>query len=49
MVADTDATVAVVTRLGGAVTTGPYDTEYGRMATLTDPWGATFAIMGEQG
>lgn len=45
-VADSDATVATARRLGASVEAGPFDTEYGRMATLTDPWGATFAVMG---
>ncbi len=40
-----DDTVAAVTRLGGSVVAAPMDTPYGRMATVTDPQGATFSIM----
>lgn len=33
--------------MGGLADAGePVDSEYGRMATLTDPWGAVFAVMG---
>ncbi|WP_380165549.1 VOC family protein [Jannaschia sp. R86511] len=45
-VADTDTTVAAARQRGASVEAGPFDTEFGRMATLTDPWGATFAVMG---
>lgn len=45
-VADTDATVAVARERGASVEAGPFDTEYGRVAIVTDPWGATFAVMG---
>ncbi|MGJ7441298.1 VOC family protein [Aquipuribacter sp. MA13-6] len=45
-VADADAAVAVARRRGASVGAGPFDTEFGRIATLTDPWGATFAVMG---
>ncbi|MDQ3987814.1 MAG: VOC family protein [Actinomycetota bacterium] len=46
MVSDTDAAVASATERGAAVLAGPLDTPYGRMATITDPQGATFALMG---
>lgn len=46
MVADTDAAVAAATERGATVPGGPLDTPYGRMAVITDPQGATFAIMG---
>ena len=44
-VADADATVAKVTELGGALTQGPDDTPYGRLAVCTDPTGATFKLV----
>ncbi len=46
MVADTDVAVAVATERGATVPGEPVDTPYGRMATITDPQGATFSIMG---
>lgn len=46
MVADADAAVAAATELDATVRSGPFDTPYGRMAMITDPQGATFAIMG---
>lgn len=46
MVADTDVAVAAATERGAMVLAGPLDTPYGRMAMITDPQGATFAIMG---
>lgn len=45
-VADTDASAATVTRLGGTVHEGPQDTPYGRLATVTDPMGARFKLIG---
>lgn len=45
-VADTDAFVAAAKERGASVVSGPFDTEFGRMATVRDPWGATFAVMG---
>lgn len=43
-VEDVDDAVETVVRLGG--TARPVDdTPYGRMTTVTDPWGAVFAIM----
>ena len=43
---DADAAVAAATARGGHVVSGPDDTPFGRMATLTDPQGARFSIMG---
>lgn len=45
-VTDTDTAVAAATERGATVLSGPIDTPYGRMAVITDPQGATFAIMG---
>ncbi len=45
MVADADTTAAAVTAGGGAVQMGPFDSPVGRLAVLTDPQGAAFAIM----
>lgn len=47
MVADTDAAVATATAKGATVEGAPMDTPYGRMAFLTDPQGAAFALIGE--
>lgn len=38
--------LAAAAERGGTVLGGPVDTPYGRMAMITDPQGATFAIMG---
>jgi len=46
MATDTDVAMAAATERGAAVLAGPVDTPYGRMATITDPQGATFAPMG---
>ncbi|QCQ92140.1 VOC family protein [Rhodococcus sp. SGAir0479] len=43
---DTDAAVARVRELDGAVLTRPWDTEYGRMAQVADPNGARFMLSG---
>ena len=44
-VEDADATAARVKSLGGTVLLGPFDAgEFGRMAVITDPQGATFCI-----
>jgi uncharacterized protein len=43
-VTDTDAAVAAATERGATVLSGPVDTPYGRMASITDPQGATFSI-----
>lgn len=45
-VADTDATVAQCTELGGAVEQAAEDTPYGRIAVVTDPMGARFKLVG---
>ncbi|HEV2371793.1 MAG TPA: VOC family protein [Streptosporangiaceae bacterium] len=44
-VADTDDSVATATRLGGSVVVAPADTPVGRIATISDPQGATFSII----
>lgn len=44
---DPDAACAKVEQLGGTVVMGPESTEYGRMASLQDPAGATFNIIGD--
>lgn len=44
-VASADAAAEQVKALGGAVVAGPFDAmEYGRMAAVADPTGATFAL-----
>ena len=44
-VASADDAVARVEAAGGAVTTAPTDTPYGRFAIVEDPWGAPFEVM----
>ncbi|MFI0709968.1 VOC family protein [Streptomyces inhibens] len=44
-VADTDETVKKVTAAGGAALQQPFDMIAGRMAVVTDPQGATFAVI----
>jgi hypothetical protein len=44
-VADADASLAMVTGLGGSVLAGPFDTPVGRMAAVRDPQGAAFSII----
>lgn len=46
-VADTDATVADLKRLGGSVAREPWDTEFGRMAAVEDDQGAFFMVMSD--
>jgi predicted enzyme related to lactoylglutathione lyase len=46
-VADADEAVAVVERLGGKVTQPPWDTEFGRMAAVTDNQGVGFMVMAD--
>jgi uncharacterized protein len=41
---DADAAIATLERLGGSVLRPAEDTPYGRMAVVTDPFGAPFAI-----
>jgi predicted enzyme related to lactoylglutathione lyase len=45
-VADADATASRATELGGSVVDSPEDTPYGRLATLADPAGARFKLLG---
>ena len=42
---DTDASLETVVKLGGRVLRPAEDTPYGRMATVTDPAGATFKLV----
>jgi predicted enzyme related to lactoylglutathione lyase len=42
--ADTDATIATLTRSGGSVVMAAEDTPYGRLATVADPAGAIFTL-----
>ena len=44
-VADVDAAVAAVAAGGGAVRRAGWDTPFGRMAELADPFGASFMVM----
>jgi predicted enzyme related to lactoylglutathione lyase len=43
---DIDATLAQATELGGSIVVPAEDTPYGRLATCTDPTGATFKLRG---
>lgn len=43
-VEDTEASATKVSELGGKVLAGPEDSPYGRIATVTDPEGATFQL-----
>ncbi|QPS34121.1 VOC family protein [Brevibacterium casei] len=43
-VADVDAATAKIVELGGKVLDGPEDSEFGRIATVADPEGATFQL-----
>lgn len=45
-VADTDATIAQLTGLGGSVEQPAEDTPYGRIAVVADPMGARFKLVG---
>lgn len=42
---DTDAALERVTAAGGAVVVPAFDMAYGRMAVITDPWGASISIV----
>ena len=42
---DVDSTVAAHVRAGGSVTVPPMQIPPGRMAGLTDPWGAVFCVL----
>ena len=44
--ADTDATLARVIGEGGSTISEPYDSPYGRVATVTDDQGARFSVLG---
>jgi predicted enzyme related to lactoylglutathione lyase len=44
-VAHVDTAVADIERLGGHILSPGFDTPYGRMAAVTDPWGASFWIV----
>lgn len=44
-VPDADASCKVVTENGGQVKHGPFDTPYGRIAVVADPYGAVFSII----
>lgn len=46
-VADVDEAAAEVERLGGRVTQPPWDTEFGRMAAVTDNQGVAFMVMAD--
>lgn len=42
---DADAAVELIKKLGGKVNHGPFDTDYGRIAVVSDPYGAVFSII----
>ncbi|MEU3948913.1 VOC family protein [Streptomyces sp. NPDC029526] len=44
-VADCDAAVARAAELGGILRFGPQSTPFGRLATISDPQGATFSVI----
>lgn len=46
-VQDADEAVTAVERLGGSVKAPPWDTEFGRMAAVTDDQGAPFMLMAD--
>jgi predicted enzyme related to lactoylglutathione lyase len=46
-VGDTDAAVAKVVELGGAVVTPPTDSPYGRLAEVADPGGVRFRLVAD--
>jgi uncharacterized protein len=45
---NTDETVAMASTLGGSLRMGPQDSPYGRWAVVSDPHGATFAVIARQ-
>ena len=45
-VEDTDASTARVRELGGNLLHGPFDSPHGRIAVVSDPYGAVFSIIG---
>ena len=46
LVADADAAATAARGSGGTVVAEPFDTPWGRMAGITDPFGASFFIVG---
>jgi predicted enzyme related to lactoylglutathione lyase len=44
-VADADAAVAAATKLGGKSLAEPFDSPFGRMGPLQDPFGAPFWVV----
>lgn len=44
-VEDCDASAEQIKALGGKVLQGPFDSPYGRIAVVTDPYGAVFSII----
>jgi predicted enzyme related to lactoylglutathione lyase len=44
-VKDTEASVEIVKKNGGQLRHGPFDTPYGRIAVVSDPYGAVFSII----
>lgn len=42
---DTDAAAELIKKNGGHVHHGPFDTAYGRIAVVSDPYGAVFSII----
>jgi hypothetical protein len=42
---DCDKAAERVAELGGKVQQAPFDSPYGRVAVVADPWGATFSLM----
>ncbi|WAS97036.1 VOC family protein [Nannocystis punicea] len=47
-VADTDTSAARLTELGGKILHGPFDSPHGRIAVVSDPWGAIFSLVGPE-
>jgi hypothetical protein len=43
---DTDTAVAKAVELGGTIVDDAEDTPYGRLATIADPTGARFTLVG---
>jgi predicted enzyme related to lactoylglutathione lyase len=48
-VADTDAALERALGAGGSIPVAPYDSSYGKMGTITDPFGATFMVVQTDG
>jgi uncharacterized protein len=44
-VADADVSVKLVEKLGGKLVAPVFDSPYGRIANVMDPWGASFAVI----